>query len=165
MNNGSSDAIAWFSKVEPYSDGNKNNNKNASNAKLFIRLGGYVNSSGGSGVDIFDEDVDYSAEWDDLVSVYDLTISQDDNYTDDKFKAYTYQLILNQIVAKAREYNGYIDASQMYEMIDNIETQVKGALVEVVGNSYDGVFDSLIDTARGKVNSAVTGSGKTGGEK
>jgi len=53
----------------------------------------------------------------------------------------------------------------MYEMIDNIETQVKGALVEVVGNSYDGVFDSLIDTARGKVNSAVTGSGKTGGEK
>ena len=80
-------------------------------------------------------------------------------------KAYTYQLILNQIVAKAREYNGYIDASQMYEMIDNIETQVKGALVEVVGNSYDGVFDSLIDTARGKVNSAVTGSGKTGGEK
>ena len=165
MNNGSSDAIAWFSKVEPYSDGNKNNNKNASNAKLFIRLGGYVNSSGGSGVDIFDEDVDYSAEWDDLVSLYDLTISQDDNYTDDKFKAYTYQLILNQIVAKAREYNGYIDASQMYEMIDNIETQVKGALVEVVGNSYDGVFDSLIDTARGKVNSAVTGSGKTGGEK
>lgn len=38
-------------------------------------------------------------------------------------------------------------------------------MVEVVGNSYDGVFDSLIDTARGKVNSAVTGSGKTGGEK
>lgn len=41
----------------------------------------------------------------------------------------------------------------------------KGALVEVVGNSYDGLFDSLIDTARGKVNSAVTGLGKTGGEK
>jgi serine/threonine-protein kinase len=164
MDNGSADAVAWFSKVENYSDGNKNNNRNASNAQLFIRLAGYVNASAGNGVDIFDDDVDYSEEWNDLVSVYELTVSTDDNYTDDKFKAYTYQLILNQIVSKAKEYNGYIDSSSMFEMIDNIEEQVNGNLAEVVESSYDGVFDKLIETARGKVNSAITGSGEAGGD-
>ncbi|MGN0395325.1 MAG: hypothetical protein ACI4EF_08175 [Coprococcus sp.] len=114
--------------------------------------------------DIFDDDIDYSVEWEDLTSVYELTLSEDDNYTDDKFKVYTYQLILNQIILKANTYSGYVESSKLYEMIDNIETQLNGELQSVVQSSYDEVFETLLDTARARVNSAVTGPGNMEGD-
>ncbi len=123
IDNGSNSAKTWLEKVEPYSDGEINNNKDYETAQLLISLSNYGNSN--SGGNKFDNNIDYVQFWKDLKSIFEKA-SDAETVSTKKTQLYAYKRILS-MLSNNDNMNGFygvIEAKNITKLIDDIEKEV-----------------------------------------
>ena len=123
IDNGTSSAKTWLEKVEPYDDGEINNNKDYQTAQLLISLSEYGNSN--SSGNKFDNNVDYAEFWKDLKAIYNEA-ADIDTVSTKATQLYAYKRILS-MLSDNENMNGFygvINESEIKKFIDDIEAEV-----------------------------------------
>ena len=151
----------WLERVEKYTDGNTNNDKEYETAQLLLKVNDYITKIGNNNqLESLDGDsIQYGAFWDDLKALYN-TATDSDAMSTPATQLLTYNKILDIIEERCKEFYGSREnKSDLYDLVNDIEAQWKSGRYDPTNNSYSKLYEMVgtkIGSARKKIDSVAT---------